>query len=409
GDTPFFVRLPNVLAHLLYLIFSTLLIRKLSPNGWVVLAGFLMLNANPYLLDFFSVARGYGLACAFMMMSLYYLHAFIVKPTNRSIVLAILGAILAVLSNFTFLNYLAILFAIFISFGFFSHFEKMNLPPLTHQQLGLLIGVIIVSTFSLGYLLIVPVQTLSQLAEFNFGAPTLHATYRAIILDSLYGQGYFSGSTPDIFAVSCGIIGIISLVVGFSKIKQLGQGHARWYVTVCLLLILLILALLTQFYLLGTQYLVNRKALIIIILLTLPVISLIETLRNWRISIGLGFSLFISLFFFLHFSRTASSDLIREWYYDRYNQQITQLVAAESVGGRETKLGLEWIFIHSFLFYQQTGGLENVAPLQFDPAVRSDTLYEYYYIQPSQAHLLHPNYRLVKQFGKVTALYKRTN
>ena len=175
------------------------------------------------------------------------------------------------------------------------------------------------------------------------------------------------------------------------------------------MLVLLILGLLTQYYLLGTQYLVRRKALIIIILLSLPAVSLIEFLRNWKRPVGIGLSLFISLFFLLHFSRSASPDLVREWYYDRYNRKVVQIIMAENTKGNQASLGLDWIFNHSFLFYQETGILKNLTPILVESDIRSDTHYQFYYIQPSKAHLLHPDYRLIKQFGNVSALYKRSN
>ncbi|MEM8898538.1 MAG: glycosyltransferase family 39 protein [Bacteroidota bacterium] len=409
GDTPLFIRLPNVLGHLLYLTCSLSLVRKISKDGWIRLSGFLILNGNPYLLDFFSLARGYGLACAFMMMSLYFLYKFLDKVENKHLLLTLIGAILSVLSNFTFLNYLAILFAVLISFSFFSFQKRFSLPALPKSQHLFIIGSILGITFMLAFLLATPVQTLSKLEEFRFGVSDLHQTYRVLVLDSLYSQGYFSASTQDIFAVVTGAIGLIALGIGFSRIRQLGDLNSRWFFAVCLMLILLILGLLTQYYLLGTQYLVRRKALILIILLSLPAVSLIEFLRDWKRPVGLGLSVLISLFFLLHFSRSASPDLVREWYYDRYNRKIVQMITAENTDGNQASLGLDWIFNHSFLFYQETGILRNFKPILVESDIRSDTHYQFYYIQPSKAHLLHPDYKLIKQFGNVSALYKRSN
>ncbi|MEL6192510.1 MAG: hypothetical protein AAFR66_10685, partial [Bacteroidota bacterium] len=262
GDAPFFIRLPNVLGHLLYLTSSLFLVRKISKDGWVRLSGFLILSANPYLLDFFSLARGYGLACAFMMMSLYFLYEYLDKLENTSLLWALVGAILSVFSNFTFLNYLAILFAVLISFSLFSFLKQFSLPTLSKSKHFLILGSILGITSLMAFLLATPIQTLSRLAEFKFGVSDIHQTYRVLVLDSLYSQGYFSASTQDIFAVVTGSIGLIALGVGFSRIKQFHEANSRWYFTVCLMLILLILGLITQYYLLGTQYLVQRKALI---------------------------------------------------------------------------------------------------------------------------------------------------
>ena len=409
GDAPFFIRLPNVLGHLLYLTSSLFLVRKISKDGWLRLSGFLILNANPYLLDYFSLARGYGLACAFMMMSVYFLYAFLAKLENKHLLWTLVGAILSVLSNFTFLNYLAILFAVLISFSLFSFLKQFSLPTLRKSQHLLILGSILGITFILAFLLATPIQTLSKLAEFKFGVSDIHQTYRVLVLDSLYSQGYFSASTQDIFAVVTGSIGLIALGIGFSRIKQLHEANSRWYFTVCLMLILLILGLITQYYLLGTQYLVQRKALIIILLLSLPVVSMEEFIAGWKRPVSIGFAVFIISFFLLHFSRTISPDLVREWYYDRNNYKVLQILESETPEGEEISLGLDWIFNHSFLYYQKTGRLENVKPILVESDIRNDTHYQYYYIQPSKAHLLHPNYKLIKQFERVSALYKRSN
>ena len=68
GPHPFFVRLPNVLAHAIYLFFSFKLVRNLTDKWGLMVAGFLIINAHPYLLDFFSLGRGYGMACGFIFL-----------------------------------------------------------------------------------------------------------------------------------------------------------------------------------------------------------------------------------------------------------------------------------------------------------------------------------------------------
>lgn len=70
GSSELALRLPNLLAHVVYLHASARV--ALKARGLVLTVGcFLLLNAHPYLLDFFGLARGYGLACGLMMMSLW--------------------------------------------------------------------------------------------------------------------------------------------------------------------------------------------------------------------------------------------------------------------------------------------------------------------------------------------------
>jgi len=72
GNSELALRLPNVLAHALYLACTLALVRRLSNLG-LQITGFILLNIHPLILYYFTVARGYGLALAFQAASLYFL------------------------------------------------------------------------------------------------------------------------------------------------------------------------------------------------------------------------------------------------------------------------------------------------------------------------------------------------
>jgi hypothetical protein len=105
GSHEWMLRLPNVLAGALYLGLSFLLVRSVRP--WpVALALYVLLTAHPYMLDMFSLARGYGVGIAFMLLSLVHMRKYATTPSIRAGVLAMVGAGLASLSNLIFLNFL---------------------------------------------------------------------------------------------------------------------------------------------------------------------------------------------------------------------------------------------------------------------------------------------------------------
>jgi hypothetical protein len=107
------VRLPNVLAGALYLGAAAAIARRLA-TPLLTLAGFLILCSNPFVLDWFSLARGYGLACAFLLAAVAALHAAIAGPARRrrlEVFAAAFGAA-AVLANLTFVLPYAALLAI---------------------------------------------------------------------------------------------------------------------------------------------------------------------------------------------------------------------------------------------------------------------------------------------------------
>jgi hypothetical protein len=105
GTSEFVLRLPSLLAHILYLVCSALLVARLRSK-WLAVAGFACLTLNPYLLDFFSLSRGYSLALGFFQLALCGLLRLL-EPGRRpltSLILAVGGAVLATWSNFAFLN-----------------------------------------------------------------------------------------------------------------------------------------------------------------------------------------------------------------------------------------------------------------------------------------------------------------
>ena len=72
GVSPLTLRLASVLSGLLYLYLVVLRICELLFGaGWYLLLSAALLSLNPYLLDFQSAARGYGMAVAFFFLALW--------------------------------------------------------------------------------------------------------------------------------------------------------------------------------------------------------------------------------------------------------------------------------------------------------------------------------------------------
>ena len=106
GDGQLALRLPNLAAQLLYL-YATGRIALKAHSGFLAVAVFVLLNVHPYLLDFFSLARGYGLACGWMMVALWHVWRYCEEGRRADQVLwtAVYGS-LAVLSNLIMVNFL---------------------------------------------------------------------------------------------------------------------------------------------------------------------------------------------------------------------------------------------------------------------------------------------------------------
>lgn len=110
GNSELALRLPNLLGYLVYLAFSFLILNRFIQKRAVVVLGFLLLSVNPYLLDFFSLSRGYGLSLGLLMAALFFFFSFMDEKFRagphggRYLRCSLVAAGLAVLSNFSLLN-----------------------------------------------------------------------------------------------------------------------------------------------------------------------------------------------------------------------------------------------------------------------------------------------------------------
>lgn len=106
GESELALRLPNLAAHLVYLLASAGIALR-NRSAFMAIGAFLLMNVHPYLLDFFSLARGYGLACGWMVLSLYQATRFVSDDDSmRRLGLAASFASLSALSHVIMVNYL---------------------------------------------------------------------------------------------------------------------------------------------------------------------------------------------------------------------------------------------------------------------------------------------------------------
>ncbi len=417
GATEFFVRLPNVLAHAVYLFFSIRLLLAVDSRFWVALGGFMLLNLNPYFLEFFALGRGYGLASAWVMMGSFYLFRFLEKKNLGSLIGVMVACVLAVLSNFTFLNYFAATGAFLGTIALLDLLKLNRFFPLwSDRPFGsvkpwLIIGLVGATTLVMGAILYMPITSLKKLGEFEYGVGLLKDTLHIMVEDFLMREGYFSGATQRVFVWLAVLFGFGAAFWGMLQaFRKTNAPVSRFYFGVSFALLMFIFGLKVQFYLLGTQYLSHRTALIFVPMTCLPIwlmFSQFAQEKGWRKISGQVLSGVMALFFVLHFTRTANLTHSREWYYDMETRGLVDYISAHEKPGEKINLGVHWLFSHSTAFYRETRHLDFLEPILYNKDLRSDTLFDYYYVLPDQGPQLNPAYEEVKQFGWQAKLFKR--
>jgi hypothetical protein len=130
GTSEFVLRLPNLFAYAAYLLFAFLILNRFVKTKIIVFCGCLLLSLNPYVLDYFSLCRGYGLSLGFLMASLFFFFSFMDRTTepgpnrHRHLRYSLIAAALAVLSNFSLLNVYLGLAA--FAFGYFIFLNRLD-------------------------------------------------------------------------------------------------------------------------------------------------------------------------------------------------------------------------------------------------------------------------------------------
>jgi hypothetical protein len=100
------VRIPAILGGILYL-WAAHRMAALGQTFWIRLFTWIVLLGNPYLIEFFSLARGYSLGAGAMLTAIYFSVRYLDSRAVKDIGLALFWGILAVESNFTLLNFFA--------------------------------------------------------------------------------------------------------------------------------------------------------------------------------------------------------------------------------------------------------------------------------------------------------------
>jgi hypothetical protein len=121
GGSEVVLRVPNLAAYAMFLVCSLAILRRIR-HPVVAFAGFLLLNLNPYVLDFFTLSRGYGLSLGFLMGAILFLLRCLERlpgdEASREAGRALACALGAALASFTLLNvYAALIVVLLVAFA----------------------------------------------------------------------------------------------------------------------------------------------------------------------------------------------------------------------------------------------------------------------------------------------------
>lgn len=331
----FVARLPNVLAFIMYLVFSYKLTSKYLPS-FVRISCFLLLLLNPFLLDFFSIARGYGLSLGFLMASIYYAIRYADKGKTTHIWQALGCGAMGVLCNFSLLNYWVSLLLIINGIALFSK-VKHNFKTTFLVSLSV--------AFMLLAILYEPIRKLRINNSLYYGGNDNFYTDTLVSLAkysfySTESNGFIQGALM-VFMV---LVFVSVLVSFFVKSDQQTSKNIIFAIT-----ILCILSVIAQHYLLGTLYLIDRTALFFYPLFILLLCFSLSVFTGFAKNIVLAF---VTLSFAINFVNHANFYKTATWYFDAHTVNILNVINQKGkTQYRVMKIDFSWPFQSSVGYY----------------------------------------------------------
>ncbi len=380
GDSELSLRLPNLMAHAVYLLCSLALVtRRSQPALW--LAGFVLLNFNLSLSEFWFVARGYGLALGLQVASLYFLvlalERWPERPVTRDILWAGAAGSLAVLANFSFLNYFLPLFLVSVG---------LLLGEGVRRREGRALAAAVMSMVAGGLFLALVLRRLFRLQQHG-----------QLYLGGL--EGFLSDTVGTLVRCSLGptlqsavlvrIISVVLIVLGtgllLAGIRQLVSRRGPTVLGVLALVLAMTVALpILEHHLAGVPYPVHRTALYYIPLYGITLLYGLRAAaasgprgaRAVALGVAVGTALLAGQFAHDYHARSSCA-----WWEDSHNREVLAVIDRDhrAEPSRLVTLRASWVLEPSLNYYRLSRKYVWLAPVTREPVTRNGADYIYAY------------------------------
>ena len=405
GLSTWSVRIPSILSFILYTFGIYRILKIIFPNKSILwIAALSLFVTNPYLLDFFSLSRGYGMASAFVTISSSYLLTGFIHKEESGIWKSVFFAILASYSNFTVLVFWSAISILAVVF-FITQYRK-TFSKLIKRILALAI-------VSILYLLLIlnPILKMTSTDQFHYWSTK--GFYKNTIMTSvknwMYGDGILSDINPNFIGLF--VIAIFGFGLSYTIYKLLYKNQRKtiFQNSVILSFLILFTTLVVsqiQILILHTPNLERRIALFLFplfIILTVSLLSKLEYLKyKW---ITWSFAIIIPAFMFYHLINSFDGKSVREWWYDENTYEVIDYIKKINPD-KPVTLKTYWIFYNSFDFYNKTGKMKGIQLLP-NSDIDVNCGADYYYIENGQVDQIKSKYKKVKRFAYSRWLMKR--
>ena len=315
SDAIWIVRLPNVLIFPVF-FWSIVAFRKhfsFRSNYYYFL---ISLTCIVYVLDFFSLARGYGISWAFLTLALFQSFNFLQKITYRRAVFILLSWLLCISAN---LSYLTV-----ATFGL----GYLILLSIKNKQWGptiiLLSGFLPIYYFVKYAFYLKSIDKLYLGEATNFIATSIHS-----LSNSVFGN---ENVNLAIIAIPVFLTLLIILIRFAIKKRTVFQENFLFQIFLCAS----VLSILVQNYFLGVNFPEGRAAAHLIFFFFGSIAFTMEIIRNKSIT---KFLIVIPLVFFISQINLSHT---REYYYEHFDEELLSKIPLMTKGIPTSTCGRFW-------------------------------------------------------------------
>lgn len=348
GTSEIALRLPNVISFGFYLLGVFLLVK--NKNTGLAFIGFTLLCIQPALLEYFSLARGYGISIGFMMLSLYFLTRINFREEEKKKLitdsfLTILFASLATHANLSMINYLIALLGLLTLQYILSSFQPAQRKLKTHFLFAFVVFFGMAFVFFEAERLLL----LQERNELYFGEESMIKMFESLASANNYLLAYFDGSIQgtEYVVLACLMVGALFVIWK----KQYDGPLLR----LGLIIVFILFGLFLEAHLFKSKYPSGRSALFFVPLFALYLFLLIEkSISVFKIKpfVYLPFFLLFSAILYLNFYFSILRNSTKEWEFDaKTKEMMIYLKTQTQQANQKYTIANYWLFEPSINYY----------------------------------------------------------
>jgi uncharacterized membrane protein len=403
------LRLPSLLGGLVYLTFVYKLCRHLFRNQWTFLLAVAALILNPFIMDYLSAARGYGMALGFFTAALYFVIRFFDDEPKAANANRVSGA--AILLGLSISANLVFLFPAVALAGTLTLLKLVDARQAGGwiQKLLWIAGRLwLPLAVTAGLFLALPLAHANR-GSFFYGKDLLRNTTLSLVQRSLFHQSnVFLPDTYSAFVrrsaeiITNWVVPVILALVLVTlapvcwrwlrerDLRRLGNLD-RAYLLVGAILAISVGLLVAAHYLAGILYPDNRTAIYLVALLTLAWMLLIEKAvdaPHFGRAIGMLAAAPVAVAILL-FLRGFTTSYYYEWRYDAGTKRIFHLLEGHGQfsSSRQMRVGVDWKLDLSLNFYRHMYQADWMAKVERDPPPEAGG-FDYYVLLPGDEEVI---------------------